>query len=527
MIILKNSPIMKNKSVTVWVLTLVRIFLGWHFLYEGIVKLFNPGWSSASYLMESKWLFSGFFHWLISNTTTLGIVDFLNTWGLIVIGLCLFIGLFTRIAAILGAIMLLMYYVASPPFVYSSLPSTSHFYIINYNLIEALVLLGLASFPKDYFWGVQRFLLINHSKQKAGKFPPDDNHEHPESFDRSRRELIKNLAVIPVFGAAFFGMAKKRGWISFEEKNLTAKVDGISSASMITAKNIDIRELKGKVPGGKIKEVELSRIMVGGNLISGFAHARDLIYVSTWLKNYFTDEKVIETLWLCEACGINTAVLRTDDNTIRILDKYWKRGGTIQWLAQTYPKGEDISNIKSAIDNGATGAFVMGNIADQIVFENRLDDLIKPVEYIRSMGLIAGVAGHSITVPATCAEKGINVDFFLKTFHHNNYWSATQIDPSNPYLPKDGKNHDQAHDNIWCMDDKTVTDFFSKNETPWIAYKVFAAGAIKPEEGLRNAFSGGADFACVGMFDFQVIENANITYNIFNSPLNRERKWYA
>lgn len=516
-----------KKGITVWILTIVRIFAGWHFLYEGIVKLFNPNWSSASYLMESKWLFSGFFHWLISNPGRLGVIDFLNTWGLIIIGICLFVGLFTRIAALLGAGLLLMYYIASPPFVYSSLPSTSHFYIINYNLIEAFVLIGLASLPQNYLWGLQRLLRYYHLKRKELKFPSADNHERLENFDTSRRELIKNLAVLPVFGAVFFGMAKKRGWISFEEKNLTAKVDGISSASMMTAKNIDIRELKGKVPTGKIKDVTLSRVMAGGNLISGFAHARDLIYVSSWLKSYFTDEKVIETLWLCEACGINTAVLRTDENTIRILDKYWKRGGKIQWLAQTYPKGQDITNIKSAIDNGAIGAFVMGNIADLIIQENRIDDLIKPVEFIKSQGLIAGVAGHSITVPMTCLEKGINVDFFMKTFHHNKYWSATPIDPANPYLPKDGKDHNQSHDNIWCMDDKAVTDFFSKNTTPWIAYKVLAAGAIKPEDGLRHAFNSGADFACVGMFDFQVIENANIAYNIFSSPMNRERKWYT
>jgi len=365
------------------------------------------------------------------------------------------------------------------------------------------------------------------SKRKELKFPSDDNHARLESFDTSRRELIKNLAVIPLFGGAFFGMAKKRGWISFEEKNLESKIDVVSTASMMSAKNIDIKELKGKVPAGKIKDVTLSRIMAGGNLISGFAHARDLIYVSSWLKTYFTDEKVIETLWLCEACGINTAVLRTDENTIRILDKYRKRGGKIQWLAQTYPKGQDITNIKSAIDNGAIGAFVMGNIADLIIQENRIDDLIKPVEFIKSQGLIAGVAGHSITVPITCVEKGINVDFFMKTFHHNNYWSATPIDPANPYLPKDGKDHNQSHDNIWCMDDKAVTDFFSKNNTPWIAYKVLAAGAIKPEDGLRHAFSSGADFACVGMFDFQVIENANTAYSILNSPLKRERKSYT
>ena len=519
---------MENQNkITKWVLTVLRIAIGWHFLYEGIAKLFNPTWSAASYLMESKWLFSGFFHWLISNNSTLQVVDFFNIWGLIIIGLCLFLGVFTRAASISGAFLLLLYYIANPPFVYSSIPSASHFYLINYNLLEAVILIALASFTKDYFYGLQRYILHNHSKRKDKKFPPEMNHEILESHDTSRREVIKNLAVLPLLVVSFFGMAKNRGWISFEEKNLAAKPDVISSASMMVAKNRDISELKGQVPTGKIKDVVMSRIMAGGNLISGFAHARDLIYVSTWLKKYFTDEKVIETLWLCEACGINTAVFRSDENTIRILNKYWKRGGKVQWLAQTYPKGADISNVKLAIDNGAIGAFVMGNIADQIVIDNKMEDLIKPIEFIKSQGLIAGAAAHSIKVPMACMANDVKADFFMKTFHHNNYWSATPIEPGNTELPKQGQEHNMSHDNIWCMSDKETSDFFKTNETPWIAYKVLAAGAIKPEDGFRHAFASGADFACVGMFDFQVVENANTAYSILNSDLKRERKWYT
>ena len=430
-------------------------------------------------------------------------------------------------ASISGAILLLLYFVANPPFVYSSVPSQSHFYIINYNLIEAFVLIVLASFRGDHLWGMQRLVRNYHQVRKERKFPSKDNHEILETVAPSRRELIKNLAVLPLFGAVFFGMAKKRGWISFEESNLASKVEAVSGASLLLGKTQSISELKGKVLAGKIKNIELSRIMIGGNLISGFAHSRDLIYVSTWLKKYFTDEKVIETLWLCEACGINTAIFRCDENTIRVLEKYWSRGGKVQWLAQTYPKGDDLSNVKLAIDHGAIGAFVQGGIADKIVYEKKIDDLRKPIEFIRKQGLIAGTAAHSIMVPTACVENGIKPDFYMKTFHSNNYWSATPLDPSDPELPKDGEDHNMAHDSIWCMSDKITADFFKENTTPWIAYKVLAAGAIKPEDGFRHAFSGGADFACVGMFDFQVVENANITYNILNSDLKRDRKWYA
>ena len=518
---------MKHNKATVWLFTILRVVIGWHFLYEGIAKLFNPNWSSTAYLMESQWLFSGFFHWLISNNTTLQIVDFLNIWGLILIGICLFIGAFTRIAGISGALLLLLYYLANPPFMPSSLPTVSHFYIINYNLIEAVILIVIAAFPGDYLWSIQRYVIYLHNKRKEKKFPAADNIKAPEGFDNSRRELIKNLAVLPLFGGVLFGMAKKRGWLSFEENNLSGKTDAVSSASLTLGNVLSVKDLKGQVPAGKIRDSILSRVMIGGNLISGFAHSRDLIYVSTWLKKYFTDEKVIETMWLCEACGINTAIFRCDENTIRILEKYWKRGGKIQWLAQTYPKGEDLSNVKMAIDHGAMGAFVMGGIADQVVREKKIDDLRKPIEFIRNQGLIAGTAAHSMAVLETVVENNIPVDFFMKTFHHHNYWSATPIDPNNPELPEDGPEHDMAHDNIWCMSDTAVADFFKKNQTPWIAYKVFAAGAIKPEDGLRHAFQSGADFACVGMFDFQVVENANIAYTIFNSGFQRERNWYG
>ena len=182
---------------------------------------------------------------------------------------------------------------------------------------------------------------------------------------------------------------------------------------------------------------------------------------------------------------------------------------------------DDLSNIQLAIDNGAIGAFVMGGNAEQYLESNRIDGIQKSIELIKSQGLIAGTAAHTIKVPIAWVENGIKPDFFMKTYHNNSYWTASPIDPADPELPK------RSHDNMWCASAEIVADFFKTNTTPWLAYKVLAAGAIRPSVGFREAFESGADFIVVGMFDFQVVENANTVYNILNTDLKRERKWYA
>ena len=139
-------------------LTVLRVLVGWHFLFEGLSKLASPGWSSASYLMESKWLLSGFFHWIVSSSTALALTDFINIWGLILIGLGLFIGLFTRLASISGILILLLYYIANPPFAESTMPGYGHFFIVNINIIEAGILLVFVFLKRDYLWSIDRIV---------------------------------------------------------------------------------------------------------------------------------------------------------------------------------------------------------------------------------------------------------------------------------------------------------------------------------------------------------------------------------
>jgi len=518
-------------------LLVLRILVGWHFLYEGLAKLFNPNWSAAGYLVESSWFFSDFFRWMVSIPGLLKAVDYLNIWGLTFIGIALFLGILPRTASVFGLGLLTLYYIAQPPFIglASAGSSEGSYLIVNKNVIEMGVLLLLALLPKGALPGLDQVVHFVR-KRPAGEVRTTPRvAEEENQFNRSlgglpqRRELIKALAALPVLGVFVLEVLRKK---SYEENTLRTMrgVHAVTSASMKAVRFAQLADLKGKVPHGKIGNLEISRIIPGGNLISGFAHARDLIYVSPFLRTYFTDEKVIETLRLCEACGINTAVLRTDPNTVRILDQYRKRGGKIQWLAQVYPKANDLrSNTRMAVDNGAIGAFVQGGIADAFVQEGKLDLLDQAISFIKGQGLIAGTAAHSLRVPMECERAGLDFDFYMKTFHNDNYWSAHPVQNRKEF-EVDGDaspDHDRYHDNIWCINPGDTAAFMSSVKKAWIAYKVLAAGAIHPKDGFRYVFQNGADFACVGMFDFQVVENANIAWETLNQPLDRQRVWCA
>lgn len=153
-------------------LVFLRILIGWHMLYEGLAKLLMPNWSAASFLSESQWILSGFANWIMSNDGVLQAVNFMNTWGLIAIGLGLMLGLFTRLAAYAGAFLLLIYYLNNPPMIglEYSLPSEGNYLIVSKTLIEAAALLFLGSFPSGEAFGLDiymsRFLKSKKNKEE-------------------------------------------------------------------------------------------------------------------------------------------------------------------------------------------------------------------------------------------------------------------------------------------------------------------------------------------------------------------------
>ena len=139
-------------------LVLLRWLIGWHFLYEGIVKISNPVWTAKNYLASTDWLFSGIFHRIADSESMMTFVDFTNQWGLTLIGVLLILGFLSRYALIGGAALLVLYFIAHPPlFAVESVPTEGSYLFVNKNLIEAVAMIVLMYFPTSHIIGIDRF----------------------------------------------------------------------------------------------------------------------------------------------------------------------------------------------------------------------------------------------------------------------------------------------------------------------------------------------------------------------------------
>jgi thiosulfate dehydrogenase (quinone) large subunit len=137
---------------------LMRLLIGWHFLYEGVIKLFNPHWTSKAYMLSAQGFGKPLFTWLGSDSM-IGIVDTVNILCLIVVGVTLLLGYLERFGSLVGIVLLLLYYLAHPAFPGMDQTGTEgSYYIINKNLIEAAALYVIYLIPTAHYFGLKGFV---------------------------------------------------------------------------------------------------------------------------------------------------------------------------------------------------------------------------------------------------------------------------------------------------------------------------------------------------------------------------------
>lgn len=327
----------------------------------------------------------------------------------------------------------------------------------------------------------------------------------PSRFDR--RDFIKKSLATSAGGALGLqagGKAVAQG---------TARGTGAARGGLAT---------KATLPMGKIGDLEVSRLLLGGNLLTHFTHSRDLRYVYNLTAHYNTEQKIHETMALAEEHGINTLVIHTAPGIMKTLKKYrYQLGGKMNWIicptaeidAQMTAYSEQV---KQLVDDGTEAIYLWGVRADNLVSQGRVDLMAKAVQIAKEEGVPSGVGAHDLKAIVECEKNKVDADFYIKTLHHHNYPSAPK--------PEELTNVTTEVPGYWCKNPQEVIDFMKDVQKPWIAFKVMAAGAIPPNDAFCYVFENGADHILAGMFDFEIAEDVQIA-NKTLAQIKRTRPW--
>ncbi len=276
------------------------------------------------------------------------------------------------------------------------------------------------------------------------------------------------------------------------------------------------------LPKGKIGKLSVSRLLLGGNLLTHFTHSRDLKYVYNLTAHYNTEEKIHETMAIAEAHGIDALVIHTAPGIMSKLKRYrHQKGGKIKWIicptapieGQLEAYGEQV---RMLADEGTDAIYLWGVHGDSLVAQGKIDMIAKAVEIAKDQGVPSGVGAHDLRVIMECEKNQIGADFYIKTFHHHNYPTAPKPNELTKVIAE--------VPGYWCNNPQKMTDFMKTVEKPWIAFKVMAAGAIPPKNAFQYAFENGADHVLAGMFDFEIAEDADIAKTVM-ANVKRTRPW--
>ncbi len=278
----------------------------------------------------------------------------------------------------------------------------------------------------------------------------------------------------------------------------------------------------GALPHGKIGDLTISRMLLGGNLLTHFTHSRDLKYVYNLAAQYNTEEKICETMAIAQSHGINTLVIHTHPWSINVIRKFrFEKGGKIQWIICPTAAIDDSMDayrkqVRELADMGTEAIYLWGVRSDQLVTQGRVDLIAKAVNVAKEFGLPSGVGAHDLRAIVECEKNKVDADFYIKTFHHHNY-------PTGPKPEELTKVYSEIP-GYWCNNPKEVIDVMKDVDKPWFAFKVMAAGAIPPQDAFQYAFDSGADHILAGMFDFEIAEDVRIVKNVLNN-VKRTRPW--
>ena len=241
------------------------------------------------------------------------------------------------------------------------------------------------------------------------------------------------------------------------------------------------------LPSISIAGVDVCRLIIGGNPFSGFSHQSPAR--SREMLDWYTDERIVDTLLQAEGLGITTCLGRCDDHIRRVMAQYWAVGGRMSWIAQTDSQEDSIVSARCAADHGAAACYMHGGIVDNCILNGAEAKVSEFAAAVRDIGLPVGIAGH-LPQDFVWADANLELDFYMVCYY----------DPS----PRaESPHHDQKAAETYLESDRDArVATIQQLSKPVIHYKIFAAGRNDPEQSFAYAASQmrPGDAVCIGVF---------------------------
>ncbi len=237
----------------------------------------------------------------------------------------------------------------------------------------------------------------------------------------------------------------------------------------------------------KIRHLTVSRFTIGGNPFSGFSHQG--VDRDKEMRDYYTNERIIQELKKAEMLGVNTNLARTDAHIMQVIKEYRQEGGKMQWFAQTAAELGIDQAIQNAIDGKAVACYLHGGVIDNYYTNGKLDLIPDAIKKIKDAGMCAGIAGHNPEV-FRWADENLDCDFYMCSYY-------------NPIYRGDDARHRHGMDEKFREEDRRkMIETITCLSKPVIHYKILAAGRNDPEEAFKTTCSAMRpnDAVCVGIF---------------------------
>ena len=434
-----------------WLFAAMRMAIGWHFLYEGVWKLLQPdGWSCASYLGVAQGPFASVFLWMSEQPALVAVGNWAVMLGLVAIGLGLITGVLARSASLAGILLMAMFYCCQPPepFARAVSGADGRFFLVERNVLEAFALLLVAVTPCRKGWV---------------------------------KTLLPGAAVLLVFGGLV-------GWQY--RAGAFRKVEAVTSATVKVHEFTALKALKAPfAETNALAGCEISALALGGDLIAGHSHGRDLIWTDEFMRRYHAGGTLERTVRYAVFCGITAAFVEPP-----AIARMAATAKSVGCDLACFANCADGADAATAVQAGARSVYLRPEVADARAKAGDGAGLKARMADLRRTGLPVGLGAESVETVKFAVAQGVLPDYWVVAFHSLDYPAATLKEACN---------------SIWCRDPEGTAAYLKTRPEPWVAIRGLAGGAIAPETAYRFAREHGAAAVAIDLLDYRVVETVN------------------